>query len=177
MPPILRHSYLVHSYHLLFVAMYNYIWINLFSKKKKKNRRVFSVVWTYNQWWSSENLIWPAFSVSRLSPMRAVNRFAFLSLAALLPPLLISVMERDTLLFWYQTWLSWWLDGLGGMDKHRDSSSWTAMIVMGAWLKYVGLPDKIQDSHLNDDERPRLWYLFTPAEILSDVEWDVFILR
>ena len=35
------------------------------------------------------------------------------------------------------------------MDKHRDPNSWRAMIVMGAWLKYIGLADKIQDSHLN----------------------------
>lgn len=125
---------------------------------------MFSVVWTYNQQWSiimwiidSENHIWLASSVSRLSPMRVVNKFVLLSLAPLHPPLLISVLEWDMPLFWYQTWLSWWLDGLVGMDKHRDPNSWRAMIVMGAWLKYIGLADKIQDSHLNVNLDKQWW--------------------
>ena len=125
---------------------------------------MFSVVWTYNQQWSiimwiidSENHIWPASSVSRLSPMCVVNKFVLLSLAPLHPPLLISVLEWDMPLFWYQTWLSWWLDGLVGMDKHRDPNSWRAMIVMGAWLKYIGLADKIQDSHLNVNLDKQWW--------------------
>lgn len=36
MPPILNHSYLVRPYHLSFAAMYNYIGIHVFLKKKSE---------------------------------------------------------------------------------------------------------------------------------------------